>query len=93
MLEDGTHLEGYSFGAEKDTTGEVVFSTGMVGYNEAFTDPSFRGQILVLTYPMVGNYGVPSRTEKDVYGLPKYFESNKMHIEGLVVADYCHNYR
>ena len=60
-LEDGTELEGRSFGAERDISGEVVFSTGMVGYPEALTDPSFRGQILVLTFPLVGNYGVPDR--------------------------------
>jgi len=69
-------------------TGEVVFNTGMVGYPEALTDPSYRGQILVLTYPLVGNYGVPDRTVKDEFGLPKFFESNSVHIAGLIVSDY-----
>ena len=58
-LEDNTTLEGESFGAPVDTDGEFVFNTGMVGYSEGFTDPSYKGQILVLTYPLVGNYGVP----------------------------------
>lgn len=61
-LEDGTQLPGYSFGAPVSVAGEVVFNTSMVGYPEALTDPSYCGQILVLTYPMIGNYGVPSET-------------------------------
>lgn len=61
---------------------------GMVGYPEALTDPSYRGQILVLTYPMVGNYGVPSDTELDDEGLPLHFESKQIHIAGLIVASY-----
>lgn len=69
-------------------SGEVVFNTGMVGYPEALTDPSYRGQILVLTYPLIGNYGVPDENIKDEYGLPKYFESNAIHIAGLVVSSY-----
>ena len=69
-------------------SGEVVFNTGMVGYPEALTDPSYRGQILVLTYPLVGNYGVPDESIKDQYGLPKFFESNAIHISGLVVSSY-----
>ena len=68
--------------------GEVVFNTGMVGYPEALTDPSYRGQILVLTYPLVGNYGVPSFEEKDAFGLPTYFESGDVQIAGLVVSSY-----
>lgn len=68
--------------------GEVVFNTGMVGYPEALTDPSYRGQILVLTYPLVGNYGVPDREVKDEYGLPKFFESKEVHISGLIVSSY-----
>jgi carbamoyl-phosphate synthase/aspartate carbamoyltransferase len=60
----------------------------MVGYPEALTDPSYRGQILVLTYPMVGNYGVPSDTELDDEGLPLHFESKQIHIAGLIVASY-----
>lgn len=61
---------------------------GMVGYPEALTDPSYRGQILVLTYPMVGNYGVPTEEALDEHGLPLYFESRKIHIAGLIVATY-----
>ena len=88
VLSDGTRLEGFSFGAERSVSGEVVFNTGMVGYPEALTDPSYRGQILVLTYPLVGNYGVPSFDAKDAFGLPTYFESNDVQIAGLVVSSY-----
>jgi carbamoyl-phosphate synthase small subunit len=87
-LADGTTIEGYSFGASTSAAGEVVFNTGMVGYPEALTDPSYRGQILVLTYPLVGNYGVPDESIKDEYGLPEFFESNSIHISGLVVSSY-----
>jgi carbamoyl-phosphate synthase small subunit len=69
-------------------SGEVVFNTGMVGYPEALTDPSYRGQILVLTYPLIGNYGVPDETVKDECGLPSNFESSEIHITGLVVSSY-----
>lgn len=90
-LEDGTICNGYSFGAEKSIAGELVFSTSMVGYPESVTDPSYRGQILVITFPLVGNYGVPSREVMDdlLGDLPKHFESNEIHIAGLVVASYC----
>mmetsp|Transcript_9667 Transcript_9667/g.20835 ORF Transcript_9667/g.20835 Transcript_9667/m.20835 type:complete len:1576 (-) Transcript_9667:1003-5730(-) len=88
-LADGSQpIRGYSFGAPVDIEGEVVFNTGMVGYPEALTDPSYRGQILVLTYPLIGNYGVPDESEKDSLGLPKYFESADIHIAGLVVSSY-----
>ena len=90
-LADGTVLEGISFGAEKGITGEVVFTTGMVGYPESLTDPSFRGQIITLTYPMVGNYGVP-RNETDKWGLPRTFESNQIQAAGLIVQDYAETY-
>lgn len=79
ILKDGTAYEGKSFGAEKSVSGEVVFATGMVGYPEAITDPSFRGQILVFTYPLIGNYGVPDK---------KYWESDKIQISGLIVCNY-----
>lgn len=79
ILEDGTTLEGESFGSEKSIAGEVVFSTGMVGYPESFTDPSYKGQILILTYPLVGNYGVPDK---------KFWESERLQISGLIVSDY-----
>jgi len=86
-LEDGTVINGFSFGAEKSVAGEVVFNTGMVGYPESLTDPSYRGQILVTTYPLIGNYGVPS-DEKDKYGLAKYFESDNIQVSALIVSDY-----
>ncbi|QKX53086.1 uncharacterized protein TRUGW13939_00157 [Talaromyces rugulosus] len=89
-LEDGISYQGYSFGAEKSVAGELVFQTGMVGYPESITDPSYRGQILVVTFPLVGNYGVPSRDTMDevLKDLPKYFESSQIHIAALVVATY-----
>ncbi|GMF50573.1 unnamed protein product [[Candida] boidinii] len=91
---DGIVLQGYSFGSETSTAGELVFQTGMVGYPEAITDPSYEGQILVITYPLVGNYGVPDRDLQDeiVNQLPKYFESNRIHVAGLIVAHYTEDY-
>eukprot|EP00286_Rhodomonas_abbreviata_P025981 CAMPEP_0181292882 /NCGR_PEP_ID=MMETSP1101-20121128/2757_1 /TAXON_ID=46948 /ORGANISM="Rhodomonas abbreviata, Strain Caron Lab Isolate" /LENGTH=2225 /DNA_ID=CAMNT_0023397409 /DNA_START=197 /DNA_END=6874 /DNA_ORIENTATION=+ len=93
ILNDGTRWEGESFGADVSISGEAVFQTGMVGYVEALTDPSYARQILVITYPLVGNYGVPS-DEKDELGILKYFESSKIHAAALVVstlsADYSH---
>lgn len=90
-LEDGTVYQGYNFGAEKSVAGELVFQTGMVGYPESITDPSYRGQILVVTFPLVGNYGVPDRKEMDelLKTLPKYFESTQIHVSALVVATYA----
>ncbi|KAL1959073.1 hypothetical protein VTO42DRAFT_2859 [Malbranchea cinnamomea] len=90
-LEDGSVYHGFSFGAEKSVAGELVFQTGMVGYPESITDPSYRGQILVITFPLVGNYGVPSRETMDelLKDLPRYFESSQIHVAGLVVASYC----
>jgi carbamoyl-phosphate synthase/aspartate carbamoyltransferase len=90
-MADGDVVEGYSFGAETSISGEVVFNTGMVGYPEALTDPSYKGQILVLTSPMIGNYGVPSE-EIDQNGISYFFESDKIHIAGLIVADYSVEY-
>ena len=83
--------EGISFGAERSVAGELVFQTGMVGYPESITDPSYRGQILVVTFPLVGNYGVPSRETRDpiLPDLPAHFEASEIHIAGLVVASYC----
>ncbi|KAK6001103.1 hypothetical protein QM012_003186 [Aureobasidium pullulans] len=83
--------EGKSFGAEKSVAGELVFSTGMVGYEESITDPSYKGQILVLTYPLIGNYGVPDRSEMDplLKDLPAHFEASQIHVAGLIVASYC----
>lgn len=85
MLQDGTVFEGESFGAPVDSEGEVVFTTGMVGYPESLTDPSYRGQILVFTYPLIGNYGVPSE-ELNEWGFSKNFESEGIHVRGVVVA-------
>jgi carbamoyl-phosphate synthase/aspartate carbamoyltransferase len=89
-LKDGSAYQGYSFGADKSIAGEIVFQTGMVGYPESITDPSYRGQILVITFPLVGNYGVPSReTLDELLGeLPAHFESSQIHIAGLVTASY-----
>lgn len=79
ILEDNTFYEGRSFGAETSISGEVVFATGMVGYPEALTDPSFRGQILVMTFPMIGSYGVPDEN---------FWESNTIQVAGLIVCNY-----
>lgn len=89
-LEDGSAFQGYSFGAPKSIAGELVFATGMVGYTEGITDPSYRGQILVITFPEVGNYGVPSREAVgELFAdLPAYIESARIHIAGLVTASY-----
>jgi carbamoyl-phosphate synthase small subunit len=85
LLADGSVWEGESFGAEVDTDGEVVFNTGMVGYPESLTDPSYRGQILVFTYPLIGNYGVPS-ADLNEWGFSKNFESEEIQVRGLIVA-------
>lgn len=90
ILEDGTVFEGKSFGFEKSVAGEVVFYTGMTGYPESLTDPSYTGQILVSTYPMIGNYGVPVDDTEE--GIHRFFESDKIHITALVIADYSFEY-
>ena len=79
VLEDGAAFEGYAFGAEKTVYGEVVFDTAMAGYQEMLTDPSFAGQIVVPTYPLIGNYGI---NEDD-------YESAKIQVRGFVVKEYC----
>ncbi|TRO49988.1 carbamoyl-phosphate synthase (glutamine-hydrolyzing) small subunit [Candidatus Bathyarchaeota archaeon] len=89
ILEDGTFFVGKGFGSSKKTSGEVVFSTSMVGYPEALTDPSYKGQVLTLTYPLIGNYGVPPY-DLD-FGLPLYFESDHIQVQGLVIHELCHN--
>ena len=78
VLEDGKFFEGYSFGAEGEATGEVVFNTSMMGYQEILTDPSYKGQIVTMTYPLIGNYGA---NDED-------FESTKPWVEGFVVREY-----
>jgi carbamoyl-phosphate synthase small subunit len=87
LLEDGTSFFGKGFGATGKISGEVVFSTQMVGYPEALTDPSYKGQILTFTYPMVGNYGVPSNVQN--LGLPLYFESDHIQVQGLIIHELC----
>ncbi len=79
IFQDGSIFKGTCFGAEKSIAGEMVFATGMTGYPEAFTDPSFAGQILILTYPLIGNYGVPNKT---------FWESDHIQIAGLIVSNY-----
>jgi carbamoyl-phosphate synthase small subunit len=86
-LEDGSVFRGQGFGYPKEIVGEVVFNTGMVGYTESLTDPSYRGQILCMTYPLIGNYGVSSMGILDDYGLPKYFESKEIQVRGLIVHE------
>ena len=90
ILEDGTVFEGKSFGYHKSIAGEVVFSTAMTGYPESLTDPSYKGQILVSTYPLIGNYGVPGDEKED--GLPKFYESDEIHVNGFIVSDYSTEY-
>jgi carbamoyl-phosphate synthase small subunit len=87
LLDDGSSFIGIGFGYPRSVTGEIVFNTGMVGYTETLTDPSYRGQILCFTYPSIGNYGVPSEKDLDEFGLPKYFESNQIQASGLIVHD------
>ncbi len=87
VLEDGGVFDGVGFGYPSEITGEVVFNTGMVGYTETLTDPSYRGQILCMTYPLVGNYGVPSFDVKDDYGFPKFFESDRIQVKALLIHD------
>ncbi len=90
LLEDGSEFLGKSFGYSGNTNGEVVFNTGMVGYPETMTDPSYRGQILVFTYPLIGNYGVPDETRED--GMLKNFESENIHCRAIIVSDYSSEY-
>ena len=84
ILEDGSRYQGGSFGSKNSCSGEIVFNTGLVGYPESFTDPSYKGQILVLTYPLIGNYGVPKR---GIWELDHLFESDRPQISGLVVSE------
>lgn len=90
VLEDGSEYAGRSFGAECSKAGETVFNTGMVGYVETLSDPSYTGQILTLTYPLIGNYGVPG--EEKEHGLLKHFESDRIHAAALIVSDYSQDH-
>ena len=87
ILENGFRSEGFSFGYDAPCSGELVFSTSMVGYPESLTDPSYEGQILCVSYPIIGNYGIPEMT-RDEWGVCLGFESEKIHVRGLVISDY-----
>ena len=90
-LENGMEFHGWSFGSTQSVSGEVVFNTSMAGYPEQLTDPTYSGQILCLTYPLIGNYGVPSE-ELLAEKLSKNLESDRIHPKGLIVFDYCEDY-
>ena len=90
-LEDGTEFHGTSFGYEMPVAGEVVFNTAMMGYPESLTDPSYAGQLMALTFPLVGNYGVPSFKFRED-GLPQFMESDKIHARAIIVSDYSREY-
>ena len=90
VLEDGAVFPGESFGAAVSSAGEVVFNTAMTGYTESLTDPSYAGQILAMTWPLVGNYGVPPHLLEN--GIQKFFESNQIWVKGLVVSEYSQQY-
>ena len=91
ILDDGSRFSGYSFGYDKPVAGEVVFNTAMTGYPESLTDPSYSGQMMALTFPLVGNYGVPRQTF-EANGLSTFLESEKIHAEAIIVSDYSENY-
>ena len=90
-LENGMVFKGYSFGYAGPCDGEVIFSTSMAGYPESLTDPYYTGQILCMTYPLIGNYGVPADGD-DQYGISRNFESDRIHVRGLVISDYSFCY-
>lgn len=91
ILDDGSRFKGKSFGYEKPVAGEVVFNTAMSGYPESLTDPSYAGQLMTLTYPLVGNYGVPPFSHA-ANGLPDYMESDKIHADAIIVSDYSESF-
>lgn len=91
VLNDGTEFHGKSFGYDAPVAGEVVFNTAMMGYPESLTDPSYAGQMLVMTFPLVGNYGVPPFTIEQ-NKIPSYMESNKIYVSALIVSDYSEAY-
>ena len=90
ILQDGSRYEARSFGSERSVAGELVFYTAMTGYPESLTDPSYAGQILVPTFPMIGNYGVPDDEMEN--GVSRHFESEKIHCAALVISDYSSRY-
>src|SRR3989344_5563155 len=79
VMQDGSSFVGMNFGHHSSVAGEVVFTTGMVGYPESMTDPSYEGQILIFSYPLIGNYGVPEK---------QYWESDRIHTAGIIVSSY-----
>src|SRR2546425_7453862 len=85
VLEDGTVILGNGFGAETEISGEVVFNTSMMGYPELLTDPSYQEQIVVMTYPILGSYGVPTSSIRGDGGVPLHFESDSVQVKGFVV--------
>ncbi len=91
ILDDGHVFQGFSFGFEKPVNGEVVFNTAMMGYPESLTDPSYSGQILTVTFPLVGNYGVPLASF-EANGLSSFYESERIHVRALVISDYSFEY-
>lgn len=91
VLSDGTRFHGKSFGYDAPVAGEVVFNTAMMGYPESLTDPSYEGQLLALTFPLVGNYGVPPFTMEE-NGIPSFMESERIHASALIVSDYSDYY-
>ena len=91
ILDDGTRFHGTSFGYEKPVAGEVVFNTAMTGYPESLTDPSYAGQLMTLTYPLVGNYGVPPFTF-EANGLPTFMEGDRIHADAIIVSDYSYEH-
>ncbi|XP_068804013.1 carbamoyl-phosphate synthase [ammonia], mitochondrial isoform X2 [Struthio camelus] len=92
VLEDGTKMKGYSFGYPSSAAGEVVFNTGLAGYTEALTDPSYKGQILTLANPIIGNGGVPDTAALDEMGLRRFLESDGIKVSGLLVLGYSNEY-
>ena len=91
-LKTGQQFTGESFGYYADTDGETVFNTGVTGYEQTLTDPSYRGQILVITQPLIGNYGIPDDESFDEYGIASFFESNDIHVRAVLVSEYSENY-
>ncbi len=89
-LSDGTKLEGYAIGAPVKSSGELVFTTAMVGYSESLSDPSYFGQVLVFAYPLIGNYGIPTPPNpKKIHDLTPQFESKKIYLSGIVISQEC----
>lgn len=92
ILQNGMSFVWESFGYEGNISGEIVFNTGMIGYPETLTDPSYKDQILVFTYPLIGNYGIPDIHVRDSFWIRKYFESDRVHLSAIIVSEYSKNY-